>query len=701
MHRQNTFYPLFATPESTAHQVRHGFGSAFTPGLGVPLFPSVTSSPFEVGGIAAEDRLTPANVGWQGQQERAGVYGWARDALWMSERALPGELERDPISLNDYLTSPESLVRQPRLASSPSFFAPPPLSYPFAPLSPGFSPAAPAEFTARGFTPFGPLDGTMPQLDVHRQPAFVNEPVTAGFSRLDRDHFEYWLDGAPVYPSTNMTSRAVPGHALQLEKVDGGSTVPPLPFPTDPLHPHAESVWPFHDLERPSSPLAPAVTLDPKTSASSASSSASGTGAKKRSTSTQRRLHSLSKEPETRPLAKKPSGWKSSSEFWAPWEAGASVLDAEGNELAVETAITTPSSFYFDESASSWLTYRRNNLSTTLSLSFPSRVSLDHFRVARPGAKPPTPASISHLVASLSAAKLAAPHDPVELSQFGVNARKLASAKPVKPQRLSRSASVAVSTKSSPSDTPSTAAAEPLSSSSSSASHVPHTTSTPPAAPASARLHSAPAVSLSTTFARIQFRHSTHKRHNAPAAARGAAHAPHSASAVEPDERFVLRCTVWAVLEPDEGKKEEQKVELGAWSSAPIVVRGRSPGNFEDGGRRRTPQLKSGEGRRGKRRRRSRRDEEEDDDIAVADNDSDSSDEMDPSPTRKSQCDDDDDEDSLSSKRRRIEYTSSQLDALIANAGPRRLTRGRAAAALEHAQVDDPPAVDRSQDLVV
>ncbi|GJN93030.1 hypothetical protein Rhopal_006075-T1 [Rhodotorula paludigena] len=701
MHRQNAHYPFYPTPENTAHQMRHGCGPAFTPGLGVSLFASVASPRFEVGGIGAGVGLTPASVDWQGQQERAGIYGWANDALWTSESA-PGECERNPNTLADYLPSPESLVWQPGVASSPSPFAPPPLIYPFTPLSPGFSASPFPALSAGGFIPMEPHHPTMPQLDVHRQPALVNEPVTAGFSRLDRDRFEYWLDGAHVDRDANTIGRAVPGHALQLEKVSGGSTVPPLPFPADPLHPHVEPVWSFHDSERPSSPLAPAVTLGPETSASSVSSSGGGSGAKKRSTSAQRRLQSLSRQPEKRPASNKPSGWNSLSEFWAPWEKTASVLDAEGKELAIETAITTPSSFYHDESASSWLTYRRNNLSTTLSLTLPSSFQLDKLYVARPGAEPPRPAPISHLVASLSAAKLAAPHDPVELSQYALNARKLASAKPVKPQRLSRSASVATSTKSSPSETSASDAASQSSPFSSSASHVPHTTSTPPAAPSSARSRSAPAVSLSTTFARIQFRHSTHNKRLNASAAWSAAHGPHSAGAVEPDERFVLRCTVWAVLEPDEGEEEgEQKVELGAWSSAPIVVRGRSPGNFGDGGRRRTPQRKSGEERRGKRGRRSRRDAEEEDDIAVVDDDSDSSSENEDSPTRKSRCDDDDDEDAPSSKRRRIEYTSSQLDALIANAGPQRLTRGRAAAALEHAQVDDPPAVDRSHDLVV
>ncbi|GAA6052160.1 hypothetical protein JCM3770_001247 [Rhodotorula araucariae] len=266
------------------------------------------------------------------------------------------------------------------------------------------------------------------------------------------------------------------------------------------------------------------------------------------------------------------SEWNSASEFWAPWREHGVLLDAEGKEVPLCAEIETPSSFDFDSDIDAWLTYRRNFLSLRVTVSVPLGVPLSSLRL-RPSPSAPCGPPIDHLEATLSA-HMFPKGTPVELLQFEAT-RSLRTAAPIGPAAL---ALVDPATAAAPT-VPPAPAAEPaiLVSSSDNDDGDTMDASSPPV-----RLEQ----QHRAQFARVQFRSSTA---NGPAAQSRVKLAAGGAD----DARFVVRCVVRAVpaavSSAGAGAGDSGGVDdgvVGAWESAPLCVRGRSPGNFGGGEKR-------------------------------------------------------------------------------------------------------------------
>ncbi|GAA5880844.1 hypothetical protein JCM16303_005141 [Sporobolomyces ruberrimus] len=210
---------------------------------------------------------------------------------------------------------------------------------------------------------------------------------------------------------------------------------------------------------------------------------------------------------------------ESTTEFWAPFRKTSSrLINEQGREVNLAASIDTPSAFVYDDDLESWLTYRRNFLSFEVSTNLADPTLLSSLRT------PESAVPISYLKAALQASTITTKTN-VELLQFDT-LRSLARAAPVAPQRL---APVRLGTKK---------------------SKVTSSAST-----------STAATTFSTNFTRIQFRASTSNHPNA--------------SPEASNNYFVLEVTLSAVHE-DGGE-----TKLGTWESAKLVVRGRSPVNFE------------------------------------------------------------------------------------------------------------------------
>ncbi|GAA5993099.1 hypothetical protein JCM11641_003026 [Rhodosporidiobolus odoratus] len=246
------------------------------------------------------------------------------------------------------------------------------------------------------------------------------------------------------------------------------------------------------------------------------------------STSTKSTLSSSASLPSTgkaRPClykVKKPDAdvsdvHDSQSEFFGAFEQSCVVLkEEEGKIIKLNPSISNPSSFTYDTSIPCWRTYRRNFLSLPVSLSLPASPALANLHTAT------TTSLINRIEVSLSAASLPKGAN-VELLQFDAS-RSLRQAKSLQRQRLEALSTAATGS-------------------------VDTTTNT----------------LYSTTFSRIQYRHSTS---NHP-----------SSSASAEDARFVMKCELVAVHE------DGSESTLGGWKSAKLVVRGRSPGNFSKVGK--------------------------------------------------------------------------------------------------------------------
>ncbi|BGP65260.1 hypothetical protein NBRC10512_002510 [Rhodotorula toruloides] len=239
-----------------------------------------------------------------------------------------------------------------------------------------------------------------------------------------------------------------------------------------------------------------------------------------RTTSTRQSLHKPLEVIDVKEIGE----WTSETVFFAPWrqKEDVRVIDAHGNELPLSPTIGNPSSFTYDPTLKSWRTYRRNFLTLTISLDSP--LALDTLRTSH------SLSPIKHVEVGLTSATFPKGAN-AELLQFDGN-RKLRDAVTLGRQVLESAAPPPKVDEERPQDD-----AE---------------TSTP-------TLHR-----YTSTFRRVQFRHST------------ANHPSLAANAT--DKHFLVRCTLYAVHE------DETVVELGGWSSAMLIVRGRSPGNFgEDG----------------------------------------------------------------------------------------------------------------------
>lgn len=188
------------------------------------------------------------------------------------------------------------------------------------------------------------------------------------------------------------------------------------------------------------------------------------------------------------------------------------------NSVEFSVSIANPSSCVFDTEVESWLTYRRNFLSFSPSVTFDTPTLLSELHT------PKSEPKVSSLKATVEAFTFPR-RSNVELLQFDA-LRSLEKATPVAPQRLSPEQKRRKKSKNE------------------SISSVPK-----------------PASTYSTPFSRIQFRAST-------------ANHP-KASAETSHEYFSLTVKLAAVHE------DGNETTLGRFNSAKLVVRGRSKGNFE------------------------------------------------------------------------------------------------------------------------
>ncbi|GAA5955270.1 hypothetical protein JCM21900_003028 [Sporobolomyces salmonicolor] len=216
--------------------------------------------------------------------------------------------------------------------------------------------------------------------------------------------------------------------------------------------------------------------------------------------------------------------WGSRTEFFSSFEAKTELLDEEGGSVAFTPNLSIPSSFTYDESMSCWLTYRRNFITLSASLALPASLEPAALHTST-NASP-----VSHIEVGITSMTFPKGTN-VELLQFDAT-RSLPKAKTLGRQQL-----VCISSNQS-GGSPSRRTLQ-RSSSSSGDSETTYT----------------------TTFTRVQYRHSTS---NHP-----------SGSNTAKDARFVVRATLYAV------HADGSETILGTWRSAKLVVRGRSPGSFE------------------------------------------------------------------------------------------------------------------------
>ncbi|GAA6021256.1 hypothetical protein JCM10207_002591 [Rhodosporidiobolus poonsookiae] len=260
--------------------------------------------------------------------------------------------------------------------------------------------------------------------------------------------------------------------------------------------------------------------------------------------------------------------WASSTQFFGPWTAGEGLLNAQGQRVDLAPTIANPSSFAYDPQLDTWLTYRRNFLSLPLSLVLPSSAPLSSLSTSAHSAP------VERLEVTLSSATFPTGAD-VELLQFDTT-RSLKDARTLGAQEMRA---------------------------------VPHDAG-------AGEDDGAGRTVYSSTFTRVQYRHSTA---NHPSTTGGA---PSSSSPSSPssspststalaaaangtgtsDAYFTMRCALSAL------HADGSRTELGAWESAKVVVRGRSPGNW-----RKAAAGEGKKGRKGKGKKRAK--EEEDDDF--------------------------------------------------------------------------------------
>ncbi|GAA6044044.1 hypothetical protein JCM8097_001388 [Rhodosporidiobolus ruineniae] len=257
------------------------------------------------------------------------------------------------------------------------------------------------------------------------------------------------------------------------------------------------------------------------------------------------------------PMAVKKVPWVSTTEFFGPWEEVDKLLDEAGEEIDLDPTISTPSSFDYDASIPAWRTYRRNFLTLPVSLVLSTSTPLSDLHTrSQPNS------TVERIEVELTSATTGK-GTPVELLQFD-KGRSPRQAQPLGRQTLGVDKGASSST-----------AYTSLSRSSSGRST--RTRSLSSASASTSGIPVAPSTTLSTTFSRVQYRSSTS---NHPA---GSANAD--------DARFVMRCRVFAV------HQDGAETELGGWTSARVVVRGRSPGNFVAGnGKKGKGAAKEGEG---------------------------------------------------------------------------------------------------------
>ncbi|BGP27013.1 hypothetical protein JCM10295v2_005975 [Rhodotorula toruloides] len=250
-------------------------------------------------------------------------------------------------------------------------------------------------------------------------------------------------------------------------------------------------------------------------SASTSATSPATSPVRTTSTSTRQPLHKPLEVIDVEDMEE----WESETEFFGPWRMteGMRVFDAHGNEVTLSPTINNPPSFTYDPTRAKWLTYRRNFLTLTISLH--SRLALSTLRTSH------SFSPIKHIEVGLTSATFPKGAN-AELLQLDVN-RKLRDAVTLGRQVL-----------------------EPTNVSTKMAEDRQQTDTSPSTAP----------HRYTTTFRRVQFRHSTA---NQPSIAVNAT-----------DKHFLVRCTLYAVHE------DGSIVELGKWNSAMLIVRGRSPGNF-------------------------------------------------------------------------------------------------------------------------
>ncbi|GAA5930554.1 hypothetical protein JCM1841_003167 [Sporobolomyces salmonicolor] len=235
--------------------------------------------------------------------------------------------------------------------------------------------------------------------------------------------------------------------------------------------------------------------------------------------------------------------WGSRTEFFSSFEASTELLDEEGVRFVFSVVfgldmvhpfglcsvtftpdLTIPSSFTYDESMSCWLTYRRNFITLSASLALPASLEPAALHTST-NASP-----VSHIEVGITSMTFPKGTN-VELLQFDAT-RSLPKAKTLGRQQL-------VSVSSNQSGASPSRRTLQRSSSSSGDSETTYT----------------------TTFTRVQYRHSTS---NHP-----------SGSNTAEDARFVVRATLYAA------HADGSETILGTWRSAKLVVRGRSPGSFE------------------------------------------------------------------------------------------------------------------------
>ncbi|GAA5917880.1 hypothetical protein JCM6882_003753 [Rhodosporidiobolus microsporus] len=318
--------------------------------------------------------------------------------------------------------------------------------------------------------------------------------------------------------------------------------------------------------------------------------------------------------------------WESTEDFFAPFvgREGVELRTEQGMSVTLDPTISTPSSFIYDSALSSWRTYRRNFLSLTASLTLPT--SLSSIRLSTAAGPLSLSKTIKHLEVDLSAAT----HPQgtsVELLQFDAD-RNLKRAK-----TLGRRALKVVP--------------PPPANAASSSSSAPKGTSTRPAAASSSSAAAAASdTTLQTTFTRVQFRASTSN------------HPAKTLRPSTPDARFVVRCTLFAVLDDadDEGQGGREEVELGGWTSALLQVRGRSPKNFakKDGNGKGVEGEGAGKGKGKKRKTSPLAAAEEDDEVDELDSDGDDDGDYTPKASGSSS-------NGKGAKRRRLRTPSSPL----------------------------------------
>ncbi|BGP19348.1 hypothetical protein JCM10213_006854 [Rhodosporidiobolus nylandii] len=359
------------------------------------------------------------------------------------------------------------------------------------------------------------------------------------------------VDSAPSRPRRQATMKAL----AAFRAAPGSESEPDLLVGEEDDQKQVDTPHPLAPFEQDDQDFAPSTPRSPlvkpkkthRRTASGASTASSSTPASSPTTSRPRPSLFRSLLP-----GKEVSGeWDSQEEFFAPYAVQGKVLDADGEEVIIEPVISKPSSFVYDSSIPAWRTYRRNFLSLLVSLSLPASASLPNFHTGM-SASP-----IARFEVALESATYPKGTN-VELLQFVDASRSLKLAETLGRQALSP-ASLPRGGSSSLSDT-----------------------------------RGDGRIVYSTTFARVQYRHST-------------ANHP-SGSAKADDARFVMRCELVAVH--DDGSE----TLLGAWASARLVVRGRSPGNFAK---------KGGAGGNGTRKASKRRAAQEEDEDGDEDGDED------------------------------------------------------------------------------